>query len=603
MSKPVKLSDYVMGFLVDRGIKDVFTLVGGGAMHLNDSLGYCPGLNYICNLHEQACAVAAEAYAKYDNRVGAVLVTVGPGATNTLTGLAGAWLDSTPMIFLSGQVKRADMMQGSGVRNKGVQELDIVTIVGSITKYAATVMDPASVRYHLEKAFHLATTGRPGPVWIEIPLDVQAAMIDPDVLEGFTPEVVTGAVRDPVLIRKVEQTAELLKKAERPFLLFGNGVRLASALPELKELEKLLDMPFGLTWPAMDYFPETHPNLIGRPGPMAPRGANFALQNADVLLTIGARMDLVCTAFAPERLARGAKKVMVDIDQAELDKMGTCLELGICADAKLFIGELLRQLKPFRRGAIANWKNRCEAWKLRYPLTAPDSGAHSGLISMYGFTETLCRILPADSLVVPASSGNAVETLLLVYKVKAGQRVFITTGLGSMGFGLPASIGACLAHGRRMTVSLEGDGGLQMNSQELETLARLKLPVKMFIVNNGGYGSIISSQSAYFHRLTGCTPQSGLTFPDTLKLAAAYQVPAVRLSDPKTLEADLQSIFEAPGPCICEIMAIPDEPRQPRVSSFQKPDGNMASRPLEDMYPFLSREEFRSNMIVPPIEE
>lgn len=599
----MKLSDYVMQFLVDHGVRHVFTLTGGGAMHLNDSLGAQAGLRYICNLHEQACAMAAEAYAKYDHRLGVVLVTVGPGATNTLTGVAGAWLDSTPMLIISGQVKRADMKGNSGVRNRGVQEVDIITMVRSITKYAVSVTEPGSVRYHLEKAVSLALSGRPGPVWVEIPLDVQAATVDPSKLDAYQPDVTTAAP-DTDLAARVTDALTLLSRAERPFLLLGNGVRLASALDDMRKLVNVLRVPFGLTWPALDFFPDDHPGLVGRPGPMAPRGANFALQNADCLLTIGARLDLVCTAFAPDRLARGAKKIMVDIDASELAKLAPWLDLPICADAGAFLAELLTQARhAYRPRDTGPWKARCEDWKQRYPLTVPDCGAVKNRISMYRFTETLCRLLPERALMVPASSGNAVEAFLLAYRAKRGQRVFITTALGSMGCGLPAAIGACLAHGGQLTVSMEGDGGVQMNIQELETVARLKLPIKMFVINNGGYGSIIASQSAYFHRLMGCTPETGLSFPDTQRVADAYRLASVRLDQPEQLEADLRAVLAMPGPVICEIMAVPDEPRQPRVSSYQKPDGSMASRPLEDMYPFLPREEFLAQMIVPPIED
>jgi acetolactate synthase-1/2/3 large subunit len=599
----VKLSDYAMRFLADHGIRHLFMLVGGGAMHLNDSAGNCPGLEYVCNLDERACAIAAEAYAKYDNRLGALLVTVGPGATNAITGVVGAWLDSTPVIVISGQVKRADRRGQTGVRNMGVQEVDIIPMVESITKYAATVSEPATVRYHLEKAFHLARSGRPGPVWIEIPLDVQAAQIDPESLESYTPEPALVDADATALQAQVRQTVEWLTQAERPFLMLGNGIRLAGAMAEMRQLLDLLGVPFGLTWPAMDFVPDTHPGLVGRPGPMAPRGANFALQNADMLLAVGARLDLVTTAFAPERLARGAKKVMVDIDAAEIGKLAPWLDLGICADAGAFLRELLAQLAGHSLRDSSAWMARCDEWRRNYPLTSPHDEPAEGPVSMYSFTRHLCEALPEGALVASASSGNSVEMLLLAFKAKPGQRIFVTTGLGSMGFGVPAAIGACLAHDRRTTVCLEGDGGLQMGLHELEVIARLNLPIKLFVVNNGGYGSIVATQSTYFGRLVGSTPQSGLTLPDTLKVAAAYGLPTARIADQRELAAGIRAVLNADGPCVCEVMALADEPRQPRVASYQKPDGSMASRPLEDMYPFLPRDEFLANMIVPPVAE
>src|SRR4051812_3026869 len=336
----MRVADYVMSKLSETGVKHVFLLTGGMAMHLNDALGLRKEMTFICNLHEQACAVAAEAYAKYDNRLGAVMVTVGPGATNAITGIAGGWLDSSPMIVISGQVKRADLKRESGVRNRGVQEIDIVPIVSSITKYVATVTDPLTIRFHLEKAIHLALAGRPGPVWLDIPLDVQAAQIDPETLAGYTPETTLPASTPESV---VAQVIEMLNQSERPFLLLGNGVRLAGGRSEVGEVVKRLGVPFGLTWPAMDFVPDAHPLLVGRPGPMAPRGANFALQNSDFLLAVGARLDLVLTAFAPERLARGARKVMVDVDQNELNKHKGLIDLPVCLDARVFLQELMRQ--------------------------------------------------------------------------------------------------------------------------------------------------------------------------------------------------------------------------------------------------------------------
>ncbi len=568
-------------------------------MHLNDALGLRKEITFICNLHEQACAVAAEAYAKYDKRLGALMVTVGPGATNAITGVAGGWLDSSPMIVISGQVKRADLKGGSGVRNRGVQEIDIVPIVSSITKYAATISDPSTARFHMEKAIHLALAGRPGPVWIDIPLDVQATQIDPDTLSGYTPEITSTK---PEIAPLVAQAIEMLNASERPFVLFGNGARLAGAESEVNELVERLGVPFGLTWPAMDLMPDDHPLLVGRPGPMAPRGANFALQNSDFLLTIGARLDLVLTAFAPERLARAARKVMVEIDQKEVDKLKGLIDLPLCLDAGDFMREMLRQQTSLRPKPQADWMRRCAEWKVKYPLVLPPHRESCERVSMFNFTDILSEELNANDVIVPTSSGNAIETLLLAFKVKRGQRIFITTALGPMGFGLPASIGACVASNRR-TICVDGDGGIQMNIQELETVKRLQLPIKIFVINNNGYGSIVASQKIYFGRLVGADPTSGLTLPDITKVAAAYGLKTARITHQRNLRQEIRDVLATDGPCLCEVLAIEDEPRQPRVSSMQKPDGTMVSKPLEDMFPFLSREEFLENMIVPPVAE
>jgi acetolactate synthase-1/2/3 large subunit len=596
----MRLADYVMQRISEAGVKHVFLLTGGMAMHLNDALGLRKEITFVCNLHEQACAIAAEAYAKYDNRLGALMVTVGPGATNAITGVAGGWLDSSPMIVLSGQVKRADLKGDSGVRNRGVQEIDIVPMVRSITKYAVTITDPSTVRFHLDKAIHLALSGRPGPVWIDLPLDVQASQVEPEKLVGLTPE--ETAPVGPEIGEIVKRAIEMLNSSERPFLLFGNGIRIAGAESELQEAIELLRLPFGVTWPAMDLIPEDHALLVGRPGPMAPRGANFALQNSDLLFTIGARLDLVATAFAPDKLARAARKIMVDIDPKELEKLAGIIDLPACFDAREFLRELLRQQSKLKAKPRTDWLRRCAEWKTKYPLVLPQHREASDRVSMFYFTEILCEELAATDVIVPASSGNAIETLLLTFKVKRGQRIFITTALGPMGFGLPASIGACIASNRR-TICVDGDGGIQMNIQELETVKRLQLPLKIFVINNDGYGSIVASQKIYFGRLVGADATSGLTLPDVTRVAAAYGLPVTRITNQKNLRQEIRDFISQEGPGLCEVLVIADEPRQPRVSSMQKPDGTMVSKPLEDMFPFLDRAEFLDNMIVPPVAD
>ena len=449
---------------------------------------------------------------------------------------------------------------------------------------------------------HLATSGRPGPVWLELPLDVQAAQIDPEALAGYEADPRGPGVGGAELATLVSRSLDALEAAERPFLLFGNGVRLADAVPDVRRLVGELPAPFGLTWPALDFVADNCPGLVGRPGSMAPRAPNFALQNADVLLSVGARLDLVCTAFAPDRLARGATRIIVDVDHAEIDKLEPYVHIRVEADAGAFLRELLRQLPDRRLPSYQEWRARCRAWMDRYPLL-PAELPSSGPVSMYTFTRALCEALPSDALVVPASSGNAVETFLLAYVAKSDQRMFLTTGLGAMGFGLPAGIGACIASGKGPTVCLEGDGGFQMNVQELEVVARLGLPLKFFVIENGGYGSIVSTQSAYFGRLVGATPESGLTLPSTLAVAAAYGLATERIDDQRDVIRGIRRVLDSPGPCVCRVAALPDEPRQPRVASYQREDGSMVSRPLEDMYPFLPRDEFLENMIVPPTVE
>lgn len=606
----IKLSDYVMQFVADQGVKHVFLVPGGGAMHLNDSLGKQRDIEFVCNLHEQASAIAAEAYGKVTNNLGVAMVTTGPGGTNAVTGVAGAWLDSTPSLFLSGQVKSADLKGDSGVRILGVQEIDIVSIVDSITKYAVTVIEPTSIRYHLEKAVYLARSGRKGPVWVDIPLDVQAALIDPDMLEGFVPFKEAGAAStaDPSsseLVALVDKAIALLNEAERPVLLVGNGVRLAGATEAFTRLVDLLGVPVLTTWMGLDLLPEEHPLLLGKPGGIAPRGANFTLQNSDFLLTIGARLDMGLTAYAHDKLARSAKKIMVDIDASEIRKMKTDIQLPVCADANAFIEEMLRQSDRIIVRDRSPWLARCSDWKQRYPVVLPEHRDEDReQVSTYHFSEVLSDLLTGGDTVAPGSSGFACEIFLLVFKPKAGQRVFHNRGTGAMGFSQPAAIGACLANGRGRTISVDGDGGFQMNIQELETIARLNLPIKFFVVNNAGYASIRASQNNYFAgNLVGADATSGLTLPDLMKVAAAYNVPGVRIECPKDLAGRIQAVLDMPGPVVCEVMVAPDEIRAPRVSSMQRPDGTMVSKPLEDLWPFLDREEFYANMIVPPLED
>jgi acetolactate synthase I/II/III large subunit len=596
----VKLSDYVFQFVRSQGIEHVFMLPGGGAMHLNDSLGHTPGLESISCLHEQAAAVAAEAYARVTNNLGAALVTTGPGGTNALTGVAAAWLDSTPCLFISGQVKRSDIMAGTGLRQLGVQELDIVAIVRSITKYAVTVLDPSTIRCHLEKAVHLARTGRPGPVWIDIPLDVQAAQIDPDVQRGFVPD--TSAAPDLSLSGQVAETLHLLRGAERPIILAGNGIRLARAENEFRELIARLGIPVLTTRLGIDLLDDNHELFVGLPGSIGSRGANFALQNSDWLLMLGARMDLALIGYAPERLARAAKKIMVNVDEAEIRKLGAIIDVPVKADAGQFIRKLYSSCPSGSVPRWDDWLRRCLEWKAKYPVVLPEHRTNK-LISVYAFSEVLAEELNGDDIVLPGSSGFGCEIVLTAFKVKPGQRVFHNKGTGAMGLGPPAAIGACLASGGRRTICVDGDGGFQMNIQELETVRRLNLPIKFFVISNQGYASIRASQSNYFGRLSGADTTSGLTLPDVIRQAAAVGVGSARLTESADMRRQIRRLLEMPGPAVCEVVTIPDEPRIPRVQALQRADGSMVSKPLEDMFPYLDRDEFRDNMIVPAVKE
>ena len=576
-------------------------------MHLNESLSRCEAIEPVCNAHEQASAICAEAYAKASGNVGVALVTTGPGGTNAVTGVAGAWLDSTPTLFLSGQVKRPDRMfdgegRPLGMRQLGVQEVDIVSIVRPITKYAVTVTDPATVRFHLEKAFHLALGGRPGPVWLDIPLDVQASPLEGwATLEGYRPEAPAAGSR---LQEEVSQWIGALNRSERPLLFAGNGIRLAGAGAEFAELRALLGIPMAATWCAADLVPSDEPLFVGRPGSVAARGANFALQNCDLLLALGVRLDFAITGYAPENLAREAYKAAVDVDAAELRKLDGYLEQPICADAGDFLRELLRQkdaIVPRDRDA---WNTRCTAWKTRYPVVTGEHRRPEGKVSIYHLAEVIGEESePSDGL-VSGSSGAGIEIFLLACPTRNGQRIFHTAGLGSMGFGLPSSIAVSLARGRGQTICVDGDGGFQFNIQELETVRRLGLPIKFFVLNNNGYASIRASQTNYFGKASlGCDADTGLTVPDLGKLAAAFGIPFRKIADQSDLRTAVREVLALPGPVLCDVDVIPDETRAPRLSSVQKADGSFVSRPLEDLWPFLDREEFLANMIVTPLEQ
>jgi len=599
----MKLSDYVIRFIADQGVGHVFFLPGGGAMHLNDSLGACKEIEYVCMLHEQAAAIAAEAYARVTNNLGVAMVTTGPGGTNAITGVVGAWLDSTPVLIVSGQVKRSDLIGASGLRQLGVQEIDIVSIVRPVTKYAVTVMEPESIRYHLEKAVHLARAARSGPVWIDIPLDVQAAMIDETSLRGFDPRSETSAPAGANLDEAVARTIELLNRSERPILLVGNGVRLAGAEGDFLRLVERLGVPVLTTRLGVDLIPAGNSHLVGMPGGIALRGANFALQNSDCLLILGARLDMALIAYAPERLARAAKKIMVNIDGGEITKLRGIIDVPVVADAGDFIRRLIAQADGIEPKDRQAWIDRCRQWRTRYPFVRPEHLAEQNEISLYAFSKALSDELAGDDVVLPGAAGFTAEIFLTAFEVKAGQRVFHNKGTGAMGLCQPSAIGACLAAGRRRTIGIDGDGGFQMNIQELETVKRLDLPVKFFVVNNGGYASIRSSQQSYFNRLTAADAASGLTLPDLVEIGKAYGLASARISDPKCMRQQIRRVLETPGPVLCEVVTIPDEPRGPRVSATQKPDGTMVSKPLEDMWPFLDRDEFLANMIVPPLEE
>ncbi len=594
----IKLSDYVIDFIEQQGIKDVFLLPGGGCIHLVDSIGNS-GVNFVCNLHEQACSIAADAYGQYTNNMGVCLVTTGPGATNAITGIAAAWLDSTPVLVISGQVQKKDMINGRGTRQIGFQEIDAVGLVSPITKYAVTITNPNQIRYHLEKAAHLATSGRPGPVWLDIPLDVQAAMIDADSLEGYTPEDSSACDLSTVVSNVIED----LNNSSRPIILAGNGVRLSGSIEEFKELSSILNIPVLLTWKSIDFLEEEHPLFVGRPGGVGQRGANFSQQNSDFLISLGARLDHGQTAYQHKYFAREAKKVIVDIDPSEINKMQMQIEHPVPHDAGDFIKELIRQ-KDKINVDCGDWLQTCKRWQKKYPVILPEYWEQNDCVNNYVFIDALSDVVPEGALLVPGSSGGCSEVTMQAFRVKKDQRMFNSEGLGPMGFGIAASIGGCVASGNQETICIDGDGGFIMNIQELEVVKRLNLPIKFFVLNNDGYVSIRNTQNTHFNgNLVASGVDSGLTLPSIESQAHAYGIPFARIERPKSLHSKLEAILSINGPVICEIILPPTHTTLPKASVYKKEDGSFAARPMEDLAPFLDRDEFRDNMIVEILDD
>lgn len=596
-----RLADYVAEFVAAQGVACVFLVPGGGAMYLVDAFGICPGMTYVPNHHEQASAIAAEAYARVNGRLGCALVTTGPGATNAITGCAGAWIESVPLLIISGQVKRDDLMGTSGVRQMGPQEVDIVSIVRPITKYAATVMEPAAIRRHLEEAVHLATTGRRGPVWLDIPLDVQNAPIDVEALAGFAPPT-AGAADSAPTDAQIDAVLAMVARAERPIILAGHGIRLAEAADAFRDLYETLQVPVVTTWNAADLIPAAHPLSVGKPGTVALRAPNFAVQNADLVIAIGARLDNVVTAHNPGKFGRHAQKIVVDVDPAELAKFSenAGFALRIEADARDFIARLLPRAKAAAQVDRSGWLARCADWKHRYPINDGAPFPVQGPIGHFHLTQMLSEELPEASLIVTGSSGLAVEFFHTGFQNKEGQRVFLTSGLGAMGYGLPAMIGAYMASDRKPFVGIESDGSLMMNVQELQTIASLAMPVRLFVFNNNGYASIRTTQRNYFEgRYVGSGPQSKLEIPDLVALAKTFGWDAFSISDVADLREGIRRALDHKGPLLVDVRVIETEALFPKSAALPQADGSMRSMPLEDMSPLLPRDEFRANMIVP----
>ena len=589
----MKISDYVMKFISDLGVKKVFYVSGGGAMHLNDSLGKNDNLTGICMLHEQGASIAAESYARIAEGYGVCLVTSGPGGTNAITGLAGAYYDGIPVIFISGQVKRADLVGNQKIRQFGIQEADIVSIAKPISKYAVQIKEPEDIKYELEKASKIAVSGKPGPVWIDIPLDIQATDIDIGTLEGFN-EVMEEY---PCKKEDIDKVIELFNKAERPVMLIGNGIRMAKAVNEIRDLYDLLAIPVLTSWNGVDLIEDNHPLFYGRPGAVGHRHANFIQQNADFVLTIGSRLNLLSTGYNFDSFLEKANHIMVEIDKYEMEKKSVHPKLKINCDAKSFIQALLNRKDELNLEKRTKWIEHCNKLREKYPIFIQEQEPREGYVSTYDLVNEVSNQMTENDIYQFTSSGTSVDIAMKVFRIKKGQRAFLTKGLAAMGYDLPASIGSCIASNKKRTVCITGDGSIAMNMQELEVLKRLNLPVKIFVVDNNGYSMIYGSQNGNFKgHLTGCTKESGLTLPDMKRIAEAFGIRGMHIDNEEELHNKVVEALESDGPVICTVKADITQKILPKQTNYMREDGQMASRPLEDMTPLLDRDEFMKNM-------
>ena len=590
----MRVADYIWKFLADRGVRHVFLVTGGGAMHLNDALGREERIKYVCNLHEQACAMAAEGYARMSGTPGVVSVTTGPGGTNALTGVVGAWLDSVPMIVISGQIKRETMITSCPhikLRQLGDQEYNIVDAVWPMTKMAKTIMSVDEVPLIMEEAWTVCQSGRPGPVWIDVPLDIQAS-------EMGTPVVDVSAMPVPLrpAVAQVAEVVALLRKAKRPAVIVGSGVRNAKADRLFLEVAESLNVPVLTSISGIDIIPSDHSLFFGRPGILGERPANFIMQNSDLFIVIGTRMGIRICGYAHESVARHAVKVMVDIDDAELDKPTFKPDVKIHSDAGVFL-EMLHEMLP-GLDPKTDWIDYCRRVKNRYPVVLQEHRDRLDYVSSYVLPEEIVRHAPAP-LTVVTSNGVAYTSTFQSIPIRNGMRMFANEACASMGYGLPAAIGAAFAGGmERTVVCFEGDGSIQMNLQELQTLLTYDLPVKLFVYNNGGYLSIKTTQKSFFRGFfVGSESGSGVVLPSFEKLASAYGLPYFRLSGNQELGEKLPKVFGIKGPVLVEVMLDPFEVLGPKAASRQQSDGTMVSEPLDNMAPFLPQEEMMSNML------
>ncbi len=590
----MRVADFVIKFLEDKKISTVFTVSGGGSIFLCDALYKSKKLRYISCHHEQAVAFAAESFSRIHNKPGAAIITTGPGGTNCATGVACCWIDSVPSLFISGQVYLNQTIGNTGLRQLGVQEFDIVSMVKSSTKYAVTVKDPNLIKFHLEKAYFLSTDGRPGPVWIDIPANIQNAQIDVRKLKGFKEKKIKKNYKE--LDKKIKEIANLLLKSKRPMFHLGQGVKISEGEKYLREILNRNKIPFALTWNASDLIESSHKSYIGRPGAFAERGTNFIVQNCDFYLAVGTRLPFMVTGYNAKDFARNAKKIMIDIDIKEIQNTNIKLNKKICCDAKYFLKTLLKFL-PKKYKPSKNWLIYCENVRKKYPIVLKEFKLQKKYINSYDFIETLSSVLKENDIIVTDMGLSFVGTHQ-AFKVKKGQKLYTNSGHAPMGWGLPAAIGASFASKNKKIVCLTGEGGLQMNIQEFATIMHHKLPIKTFIYNNGGYLTIKQTQQLGFEsRIMGSTSDSGLSFPNYKKIAQSHGIKYIKINNNTNLKSKLIKIINNKKPIICELIMDKEQEQMPKAINKRLPNGKSEPTKFEDMYPFLPFDEIQKNML------
>jgi len=595
----IKVTDYIVKRLEEYGLKHIFMISGGGAMHLNDSFGKSEKIEYICNHHEQASAMAAEGYARVKGELSVVCITTGPGGINTLNGVFGQWTDSVPVLYISGQVKTETLKTSypnALLRQLGDQEADIISLVKPITKYAEQIKNPLDVKRILDKAIYTALSGRPGPVWIDVPMDIQGAFINEEELHDYNQSEDKTVTLNLIQHDNIKITIEEIKKAKRPLIVAGNGINISNTKETFLHFLKKIKIPVVTTHNGFDIISSDHPLYIGRIGTIGQRAGNFALQNADLIIFLGTRNNIRQVSYDWKNFGQKAKKIAVDIDLAELNKPTFKPDIAINADLKDFFSVTLNLIQHDNVD-FTEWISWCKQRKEKYPVVLPEYKEVKNAVNPYYFTEILTKCLNKGSITV-TGNGTASVCTFQASIVKENQRFICNSGCASMGYDLPTAIGACFANDKKDVICIAGDGSLMMNIQELQTVYHHKLPIKLFILNNNGYISIKQTQNNFFNgNMVASGADSGVSFPDFIKVAEAFDLPAVRIFNQDNLEEQIQKVLSQKGPIVCEVMLQNDYVFQPKHSSEKLPDGKIISKPLEDMYPFLDRDEFKENML------